>query len=451
MEGRRPARIVFSGERNSGEMMATPQYIYSVDDHPPLRYALLYGLQWAIIIFPALIVVTHLSGRALDLGGEAEIRYFQLVLLTTGILTVIQCLVGHRYPLLDGPSTALLLTFMTLAPRGIETIQGGTIAGGALLVALVAWGKLEKVIEYATPNVVGVILMLIAFTLLPHLIRSMTGMNAQRPEGEWAIFMVSLLLVLVAAAFSHWLAGFLKTISLLLGIVLGTALFASLGRVDWQLIAAAGWFSMPVPYAPIRPRFEWAAVAAFAVSYAAVAVNSLGSLHGVARITDSGRLGGSISRGMLFNGVGGILCGLLGLVGPVSYSMSPGVILANRVASRFAVAWCGGILIVAAFVPKLAAALALVPAPVVGAALCSAMGAQVGAGLAIVAGGAPTIREYFVVGLPLLIGTLVSFLPEAFMTSVTPSLRVFLGNGLIVGIFLVLLLEHVILRRRVSG
>lgn len=428
--------------------MATPQYIYALDDRPPSRYALLYGLQWAIIIFPALIVVTHLSGRALDLGGEAEIRYFQLVLLTTGILTATQCLVGHRYPLLDGPSTALLLTFMSLAPQGIETIQGGTIAGGVLLVGLVAWGKFQKVIEYATPNVVGVILMLIAFTLLPHLIRSMTGMSAQRPEGEWAIFVISLSLVVLAAALSHWLSGFLKTVSLLLGIVLGTALFAGMGRIDWPMLAAAGWFSMPVPYTPIRPRIEWAAVAAFAVSYAAVVVNSLGSLHGVARITDSGRLRGAVSRGMLLNGVGGILCGMLGLVGPVSYSMSPGVILANRVASRFAVAWCGGILIVAAFVPKLAAALALVPPPVVGAALCSAMGAQVGAGLAVVSGGAPGIRDYFVVGLPLLIGTLVSFLPEAFMASVAPSLRVFLGNGLIVGIFLVLLLEHVILRRR---
>jgi uracil permease len=148
------------------------------------------------------------------------------------------------------------------------------------------------------------------------------------------------------------------------------------------------------------------------------------------------------------NGLGGIGCGLLGLVGLVSYSMSPGVILANRVASRFAVAWCGAILIVAAFVPKLAAALALVPPPVVGAALCSAMGAQVGAGLAVVTSGMPSIRDYFVVGLPLLIGTMVSFLPEPFMAVVNPSIRIFLGNGLIVGIFLVLILEHLVMRKR---
>ena len=71
----------------------------------------------------------------------------------------------------------------------------------------------------------------------------------------------------------------------------------------------------------------------------------------------------------------------------VSYSMSPGVILATRVSSRYATAACGVILIIAAFVPKLAALLSLIPAPVVGAALFVAMGVQVGAGLGIVAAG----------------------------------------------------------------
>lgn len=428
--------------------MATPHYIYGIDDRPPLRHALLYGLQWAVIIFPALIVVSHLSGRALQLGVAEEVRYFQLVLLTSGLMTMVQCLAGHRYPLLDGPSTALLLTFVTLAPHGIQSIQGGTIAGGGLLVALVLWGKLDKVVEVATPNVVGVILMLIAFTLLPYLIRSMTGVSVDQPAGEGVILMISLFLVLLSAALSHWLSGFVRTVSLLLGIVLGMALFGLMGRVEWPKLAAAGWFSPPTLWTPLSPRLDWTATAAFAIAYIAVIVNSLGSLHGIAKITDPGRLSESISRGVLLNGVGGIGCGLLGMVGLVSYSMSPGVILANRVASRFAVAWCGAILVAAAFVPKLAATLALVPPPVVGAALCSAMGAQVGAGLAVVSSGMPTIRDYFVVGLPLLIGTLVSFLPEPFMAGVAPSLRIFLGNGLIVGIFLVLVLEHLVMKKQ---
>ena len=102
---------------------------------------------------------------------------------------------------------------------------------------------------------------------------------------------------------------------------------------------------------------------------------------------------------------------------------------------------------VAAFVPKLAALLAIIPAQVVGAALFVAMGVQVGAGLAIVASGEMTSRDYFVVGLPVMLGTCVGFLPEALLASLPVGARVILGNGLVVGILLVLLLEHGLLRK----
>jgi uracil permease len=191
-------------------------------------------------------------------------------------------------------------------------------------------------------------------------------------------------------------------------------------------------------------------MAACAVSYIAVVVNSLGSIHGIANVTDRERLPVGISRGIFINGAAGVLCGLMGIVGMVSYSISPGVVLANRVASRYSTAACGAILMIAAFVPKLAALLALIPGPVIGAALCVAMGAQFGAALAVIYAGGLGSRDYFVVGLPVLIGTMVGFLPAPFMDSFPVSIRVFLGNGLIVGIVLVLLLEHIILRRRVA-
>jgi xanthine/uracil permease len=428
--------------------MAKPQDIYDIDDNPPIRNGFLYGLQWAIITFPALIIVSSLSGKAFNMENLEEVRFLQLTLLTSGLFTFLQSLAGHRYPLLDGPATALLITFITLAPYGIGSIQAGTIIGGGILLFVVLLRRLQRVIAYATPNVVGVILMLIAFSLLPHLIKSMTGVSAASPEGEVHVFLISFALVIVMAALSHWLAGFLKTIALLLGILLGTLVFSMLGMVEWHNVTSSEWISVPSQWVGFWPRFHWPAIVAFIASYLAVVVNSLGSFHGIAKITDSDRLPSSIFRGLLLNGAGGILCGFLGLVGTVSYSMSPGVILSNQVASRYAVAYCGVILTVAAFVPKLAALLALVPAPVVGAALCSAMGAQVGAGLAIVSAAGPTIRDYFVVGLPLLLGTLVGFLPSGFMASIPATSRVFFGNGLIVGIFLVLLLEHVVLRKR---
>jgi len=427
--------------------MEQSSYIYDLDDRPPLRYSLLYALQWAVIMFPVLIISAALPVKVLQLGPSEEVRFFQLTLLTSGFFTAVQCLWGHRYPVIEGPSTALLLTFLVLAPHGVPAIQGGAVLGGLLLIGAVLVIKPKRIIFYMTPNVVGVILMLIALTLLPYLTRLMTGANPAAPGGSILNFGVAILLVLLMATMAHRFKGFLKTISLLVGMLVGTVVFYALELPSFKAFLDASWISIPSNVIPSQPVFSLPAVIAFAVSYAAVVVNSIGSIQAIANVTSRDRLSTAIPRGLLMNGIGGVVCGLMGVIGMVSYSMSPGVVLSNRVASRFAVAFCGLVFVVAAFVPRLAALLALVPPPVVGAALCVAMGVQMGAALSIITEGDMDRRDYYVVGLPVLVGSLLGFLPQEMMNAVPQLLRALLGNGLIFGILLVLLLEHLLLRK----
>lgn len=427
--------------------MEQSPYIYDLDDRPPLRYSLIYAFQWAVIIFPVLIISAALPVKVLQLGPAEEVRFFQLTLLTSGFFTTVQCLWGHRYPVIDGPSTALLLTFLALAPHGVPAIQGGAVLGGLLLIGAVLVIKPKRIIFYMTPNVVGVILMLIALTLLPYLSRLMTGTSPAAPGGSVLNFAVAILLVLLMATMAHRLKGFLKTISLLVGMLIGIVIFYALELPEFKAFLDASWVSVPSGVVPSLPVFTAPAVIAFAVSYAAVVVNSIGSIQAIANVTSKDRLSTAVPRGLLVNGIGGVVCGLMGVVGLVSYSMSPGVVLSNRVASRYAVAVSGLVFVVAAFVPRLAALLALVPPPVVGAALCVAMGVQMGAALSIVTEGDMDRRDYYVVGLPVLIGSLLGFLPQAMVEAVPQIPRVLLGNGLTFGILLVLLLEHLLLRK----
>lgn len=429
-------------------MADQPLYTYDLDDPPPLRLAVTYGLQWVIIVFPALVAAAVLPARVLQFSPAEEVRFLQLILLSSGFSTLVQCLWGHRYPIVDGPSTALLLTFLVLAPFGIPVIQAGTILGGVLLMGVVLVAKPGKITTLMSPNVVGVILMLVAFTLLPYLSRLMTGAESSVGGGSTQTFVLSMALVLLMATLSYRLKGFLKTIWLLIGMLAGTVLFFALKHPDVKGIVSAGWFSIPPDLVPSLPEFSLPAAIAFAVSYIAVVVNSVGSIQAIADITSRERLTHAIPRGLFINGISGVICGMMGTIGTVSYSMSPGVVLSIRVASRFAVVWGGVILILAALVPKLAALFALIPTPVVGSALCTAMGIQIGAALSIIAGKGITQRSYYVVGLPVLAGTLIAYLPQDVVNTVPPVFRVFLGNGLTLGILLVLLLEHVLMREK---
>lgn len=423
------------------------KYLFDIDERLPLRYGLSQGLQWAFLVFPTLIIFAVVCGKALSLGPGQQVRLLQIMLLIYGAFSCIQTLWGHRYPVVEGPSTALFLTFLALVPYGLPSIQGGAILGAGLLCLFVLTGKLNRVISLATPNVVGVILLLIAFTLLPHLARDMIGVDAAHPEGNAAIFLISLLLALVMATFGFWFKGFWRSVGILLGMLLGTLIFLFMGKLQWLQLQTESWVAFPSNWVPDMPRFYWPACIAFALAYLAVMVNTIGSLHGIAKVTEDKRLPRSIPRGLFINGLSGIASGLCGVVGTVSISLSPGVVLANRVASRFAITYFGAILLVAAFVPKLSALLSLVPGPVVGAAFCVAMAGQIGAGISIIAAKGIESRDYFVVGLPVMLGAIVGILPHAFYTAIPKAMQVLLSNGLIVGIVVVLFLEHLLLRK----
>ncbi|MFP3870826.1 MAG: uracil-xanthine permease family protein [Syntrophobacteria bacterium] len=430
--------------------MNEPQFLYSLNERPPLWRNLVYGVQWALTTFPALVVVASIAASALNLSAAQQVSFFQKILLLSGGFTLWQTLAGHRYPLQEGPATALLLTFVTLAPYGLAVIQGGFLCG-ALLVFTVARSRwMGNITPYFTPNVVGVILMLIAFTLIPHLLPHLIGATSANPQGEGAVFGVVVGLILLTAVLSHWLKGFWQTIGMILGIGIGTVIFWLWGRIDLGPVTDTCWFSLPGNLWTGMPRFHVAAIIASIFAYLAVVVNAVGSIHGVGEVVGKDQMEERVDRGISTTALAGMTAAALGVVGTVSYSGSPGVILVTRVASRYAQAMCGAILFITAFVPRLSGLLAAVPSPVIGAALCVALGSQVGAGIAVITAGgrALTGRDYLVVGLPVFIGTLVAALPPSFFSSLPTAVSIIANNGLVLGIVLVLLLEHGLLRNR---
>jgi len=431
-------------------MQGSPDLIYGLDDIPPWRRCLIYGIQWTLIVLPTLTIFSAISSKYLGLHGVEEVLFFQRLLVLVGAVMILQTIWGHRYPLLDGPASALLLSFIILAPHGISAIQGGMLTGAFFLVLLSAFGLIRYLEPLFTDNVIGVILILVALTLIPYLAPMVIGEGRAYPHGDPSVFGVSVLVMVAIALFSNWFTGFPKTISLLLGIVVGTLLMWILGRMDVTGVREASWFSLPQPLLPDLPRFSLSATITFLVAYVAVIINGVGSMYSIGEVVGKGGMAGRINRGIGFTGLGGLMAGVLGVIGTVSFAFSPGVVLVTRVGSRFAVTVCGGLLLSLAFFPKFLAVLASFPTSVVGAAMITAMAAQIGVGISVItrSGRALDGRDYMVVGIPVLMGGVVSILPQAFFEVFPSTVHALLKNGLVVGIVLVLVLEHLLLRRR---
>ena len=400
---------------------------------------------------PGVVFFSTLCGVALGLDPAAQISFSQRLLIVTGLMTMLQSLKGHQYPVLEGPSSAILVTFMVLAPNGgLPAIEGGMIFGGFFLILIGVFKWLKWLSSLFTPRVVGVILILVALTLLSFIYPLLIGISKTSPSGEMSIFGSSLLIILLVSFMSYRLRGFLQTTSMLAGILFGLVLFLIKGGMSFSLVSQSSWFALPSPFLGVWPSFSLPAILAIVCTYLAVMVNSLGSIQGMSEVVGTEGLENRIHRGIGMTGVGGVIAGIFGVSGLVSLSISPGIVLVTRVASRYALTMSGAIMIVCAFIPKLWALLTAVPPSVIGSVLFVVLSTQLLVGINVMRPGKGTIerREYFTIGIPILMGAMISIIPKQFFQLFPNIIASLVGNGLVMGILFSLLLEHVLFRQR---
>jgi xanthine/uracil permease len=100
------------------------------------------------------------------------------------------------------------------------------------------------------------------------------------------------------------------------------------------------------------------------------------------------------------------------------------------------------------FSPAVSGFIGNVPPVVIGSILLYILCSQIAGGLMVVFESADKFQYIsgLIVGLPLLLGTVIAYLPLEIVNSFPGILRPILGNGFVVGILAALLLEHIIFK-----
>jgi uracil permease len=292
--------------------------------------------------------------------------------------------------------------------------------------------------------------MLVALTLLPFVYPMLIGIDRVHPYGSLDVCGISLLIILFVALLSHWVGGFFQTVSMLAGIGLGLILFLFRGGISWAVVSDSSWFALPSPFLGDWPTFSLPSILSIVFTYLAVMVNTVGSIQGMSEVVGKEGFEGRMNRGIGMTGAGGLVAACLGVVGMVSHSISPGVVLVTRVASRYVLTMSGAIMIACAFIPKVWALLTVIPSSVIAAVLFVALASQLMAGISVMMSGKGKLerREYFCVGLPLMVGTMVSIVPKPFFQFFPNVLASLVSNGLVMGILFSLFSEHLLFRKR---
>lgn len=155
------------------------------------------------------------------------------------------------------------------------------------------------------------------------------------------------------------------------------------------------------------------------------------------------------TRGVAITGISNIVAGLTGVIGPIDYSMSPGIISSTGCASRFPFIPTAILLLACSFFPMLVRGLLTIPNIVMGVILLYVMLSQFGAGLQLVVR-QKAVMEFndgAVIGLSMMVALLISFAPAEALAQIPSLLRPVLGNGFVMGIITVLLMEHLVYRK----
>lgn len=390
--------------------------LYDVDESPGAGTLILLGFQHIFLIsiafvFPVLIV------DAID-GTSADARQIISVsMLITGIATILQGLqrglVGSGYlcPLLNGPA---FLSASVLAGKtgGLSLIFGMTFLGG-LFEAL--FSRLVTRMRAIFPTeVTGTIVTMVGIEIIPFGVSRFFGADATDQLFNPPAILAAVMTLGAMMGFTVWGKGKLRLYAVLIGMLIGYTSAWLLGLFrpeDLAEIAHSPWLSWPSPGA-FGMSFDLLLVIPFLVAALSSALKTVGDLTTCQKINDAAWKRPdmqSISRGVLASATGNLLSGLAGALGQSSSSSNIGLSIATGVTSRTVSYATGGLLILLAFLPKIAAIFVIMPPPIMGATLIFSASFMVMAGIQIMLTRMIDARKTFIIGTSIVFGLSVEF------------------------------------------
>lgn len=132
--------------------------------------------------------------------------------------------------------------------------------------------------------------------------------------------------------------------------------------------------------------------------------------------------------------------------------MSPGIISATGCASRFPFIPTAILLLACSFFPMLIGGLLSIPNIVMGVILIYVMLSQFAAGLQLLVRqkAVTEFNDGAVIGLSMMVALLISFAPSEALVQIPSLLRPILGNGFVMGVITVLVMEHLVYRKKAA-
>ena len=348
---------------------------YEPDEKPPAPLAFGLGLQLAVLNIAGVVLTPAIVVRAGG-GSEAFLSWAVFAAVAVcGVTTALQARrfgrIGAGYVLLMGTSGAFIAVCITaLAEGGPAMLATLVVVSSLFQFALSA--RLSLFRRVLTPTVAGVVLMLIAVTVMPVIFGMLEDVPKGTPRPAAPLSALTTVLVITGVALKA--RGALRLWAPVIGVLAGSLVAAWFGLYDAARVAGAAWVGLPEGSWPgfdlnFGPVF-WALLPAFVFVTLVGAIETIGDSVAIQRVSwrrpravDFRAVQGALAA----DGMGNLLSGLAGTMPNTTYSTSVSVTELTGVGARGVGVAAGAAFLAMAFSPKLIAVVLAIPGPVAAA------------------------------------------------------------------------------------
>ena len=353
-----------------------------------------------------------------------------------GIATILQIMnnrfFGIGLPVVLGCSFTAVGPMIAIgAESGISAIYGAIIVSGLFVIVISRF--FGMLVRFFPPVVTGSVVTIIGITLIPVAINNMGGGQGASDFGSMSNIALSfgtLLFILLVFKFS---TGFMRAISILLGLVVGTVAATFMGKVDFSAVRDAAYFHMVEPFYFGMPTFEWSAILTMILVAMVSLVESTGVYFALGDICERDIKKKDLEKGYRAEGIAVLLGGIFNAFPYTTFSQNVGLIQMSGVRSRKIILIAGIMLITLGFVPKIAAFTTIIPNAVLGGAMIAMFGMVVSQGIKMLSKIITDSQENsMIIACAIGIGLGVTVVPELF-AQFPSSLKILTSNGIVAG------------------
>lgn len=394
------------------------------------------GFQHVMAMYAGAILVPLLVGRALNLTPEQLAYLVAIDLLTCGIATLLQAwknkYFGIGLPVVLGASFVALSPMIAIGSQyGIPAIYGSIIVAGLFIFLFARY--LGKLVKFFPLVVTGTVVVIIGLSLIPSGVRNMAGGAGNPDFGSLDNLILSMGVIAIILIINRFFKGYVRSLSVLLGIVAGTALAAMMGKVDFHEVLEASWFRIPQPFYFGAPSFEIGAILTMLIVGLVIVVESTGVFFALGEICDRPVTQDDLTRGYRAEGLAITLGGIFNAFPYNTFAQNIGLVQLSQNKSTNVVVAAGSILVFLGLIPKIASLATIIPAPVLGGATVVLFGMVVSSGIKML-GSVDYNNQHnaLIIACSISLGLGSTVVPELF-SQLPPSLRIIVSDGVITG------------------